>query len=118
MVERLLLVAPAGHDRDALKGVLRAAGYEVVESASRADGGRAPDDVEPDLILIDHEAGDSSRQALRGLVPDSGPEAPPVVEMCLDRPEMYSAAAVILERVSGRTRRWTRRRTSRRTSHG
>ncbi len=103
MSKRLLLVAPAGRDRDALKRALGLAGYEVVESSNMADasGGDAAGGFQPDVVLLDSDTDTDTRLALRNrLGRDNASDAPPVVEMCLSRPELFAAAAQVLDRVS------------------
>jgi CheY-like chemotaxis protein len=100
-MKRLLLVGPAGHDRSELKNFLQASGYKVLESQPPLPD---PDDDahgNPDLILLDHEADDATRLAIRSeLRTDDRRSGVPVVEMCLTRPELYPAAAQVLDRVS------------------
>jgi CheY-like chemotaxis protein len=100
MAKRLLLVGPTGHDRTTLRGVLEESGFEVMESSSGAEGGPAEDLTRPDIVLLDHETDMDARLALRSRLRTDEDRSPiPVVEMCLDRPELIRATAGVLRRV-------------------
>jgi CheY-like chemotaxis protein len=99
MARRLLLVAPAERDRTALRAVLEASGYEVVEMSTHADAGSFQPKIRPDLILLDHEADTRTRAQLRSHLGADGRRAAPVVEMCLTAPGILAQAPHVLDRV-------------------
>jgi len=102
MAIRLLLVTSPDGDRSSARRFLEESGYEVEESADGPETGRVAETFRPELVLLDDEAGQEARMALRSSL---GPEAPrrvPVVEMSLARPGSYRNAAAVLERVTRR----------------
>jgi hypothetical protein len=98
---QLLLVAPAESGCSALRQFLSASGYEVMETTF-GSGSPPLGDFRPDLVLVDYGTDIRARLAMRShLGVDDSHSGVTVVEMCLDRPEMFRDTLKVLERVTG-----------------